>query len=96
MTVECWRLTIQGKVQGVSYRASTQDKARQLGLTGWVANRRDGGVEIVAEGDPQMLQALRDWCYEGPEHAEVKDVRRVIERDHAKYENFSIMADLRF
>ena len=95
MTVECWRLTVRGKVQGVSYRAATQDKARQLGLTGWVANRQDGGVEIVAEGDPQMLQALRDWCYEGPVAAEVDDVKREVERQNAKYRDFSIMADLR-
>ena len=57
-------LIIQGKVQGVFFRASTKEKARELGLRGFVRNRVDGTVEVVAEGHMAELQKLADWCHE--------------------------------
>jgi acylphosphatase len=62
-------LVIHGKVQGVFYRASAQEKAKELGLTGWVRNRPDKTVEIVAEGDEENLNALIEWSYTGPPDA---------------------------
>lgn len=94
MSKECWRLTISGKVQGVSFRACTQDKARELGLTGWVSNRQDGGVEVVAEGEEDALKALRDWCYDGPPGASVSDVKREVENHSGRYSDFLITADI--
>ena len=55
---QCWQITIQGKVQGVWYRASTQRQARNLGLVGYVQNELDGSVYAVAQGDSKSLQAL--------------------------------------
>jgi acylphosphatase len=65
---------VQGRVQGVYYRASARDQARRLGLQGWVRNCRDGSVEIVAEGEKAQLTQLIAWCYEGPPAAHVTHV----------------------
>lgn len=65
---------ISGVVQGVSYRASAQQKARALGLTGWVRNLPDGRVEALAEGDIDALDAFESWLWEGPKHASVAQV----------------------
>ena len=67
-------MIIHGRVQGVFYRTSTEEKARALGLTGWVSNLRDGTVEVMAEGSEEKLQALLQWCNQGPEHAHVTSV----------------------
>ena len=68
------RITITGLVQGVFFRAETQKKAQQLGLTGWVKNTKTGGVEIHAEGPADKRKELEEWCWKGPERAEVTDV----------------------
>ena len=65
---------VTGTVQGVSYRAATHDKARELGLNGWVRNRTDGSVEVLASGAPDALQKLEDWLWQGPERARVTAV----------------------
>ena len=68
------RLRITGCVQGVAFRASTVAAARQLGLRGWVANRADGSVEAVAEGDDAAVTALVRWSQHGPPAARVDSV----------------------
>ena len=65
---------IHGRVQGVYFRASTQEQALRLGLTGWVRNTSDDTVELVAEGDQIPLQRLVDWCQHGPSGAHVMRV----------------------
>lgn len=68
------RIIITGKVQGVYYRASMQQKARALGVTGLVRNQADGSVYAEAEGTPAQLDALLDWCRQGPPAARVERV----------------------
>jgi acylphosphatase len=68
------RAVVEGRVQGVSYRASTVDEARRLGLVGWVKNRVDGAVELEAEGTPDKIDALLAWCKAGPSLARVDRV----------------------
>ncbi len=68
------RAIVSGRVQGVSYRASTVDEARRLGLVGWVKNRVDGTVELEAEGAPDNVAALLAWCKDGPPSARVDRV----------------------
>ena len=65
---------VSGRVQGVSYRASTADEARRLGLTGWVRNLPDGSVELEAQGDPARVADLLAWCAHGPPAARVTAV----------------------
>lgn len=63
-----------GRVQGVSYRASTASEARRLGVVGWVRNRHDGAVELEVEGDDEKVAALLAWCEQGPPSARVGNV----------------------
>ncbi|HKQ30666.1 MAG TPA: acylphosphatase [Burkholderiales bacterium] len=70
----CRRFVVSGRVQGVFYRASTQQTARRLGLTGWVRNLEDGRVELVACGDTDKLDQLEKWLWQGPSNALVEDV----------------------
>ena len=70
----CKRITVIGKVQGVYFRASAQEKAIALGLVGEVRNLADGNVELTACGQEDNLQQLIDWCYEGPPRANVERV----------------------
>lgn len=73
-TQACKRYRVRGRVQGVFYRASTEAKARQLGLTGWVRNDDNGDVELVACGNTDALKALEEWLWRGPANAQVEDV----------------------
>jgi acylphosphatase len=68
------RLTIRGRVQGVSYRYWTVGEATARGLHGWVRNRRDGSVEVLASGPAAMVDGLVDACRQGPPAARVTDV----------------------
>ncbi|SIN88381.1 acylphosphatase [Sulfurivirga caldicuralii] len=65
---------VSGRVQGVWFRAYTQRKARELGLTGWVRNLPDGRVEVVAEGPRPQLEALAQWLWQGSPLSKVTDV----------------------
>ena len=67
-------LRIDGHVQGVFFRQSTQDKARGLNLTGWVRNEPDGTVAAVAEGREEEIEKFIEWCRQGPPAADVKAV----------------------
>lgn len=69
------RLKITGRVQGVFYRASTRDRARALGLSGFVRNASDGSVEVLAAGDRGLVEELIAWCHRGPSGSRVDAVR---------------------
>ena len=68
------RVLIAGRVQGVFFRASAQREARRLGVCGWVKNRNDGAVEILAEGEEQSVRELYGWAQKGPSAARVERV----------------------
>ena len=70
------RVVVSGRVQGVWYRAWTEQTARGLGLAGWVRNRRDGTVEAVLSGDAATVEDMIDRLWEGPDLAAVKAVDR--------------------
>lgn len=67
-------ILVEGRVQGVYYRSSMKQEAESLGLKGWVRNLVSGEVEAVIEGEEGVIQALIDWCRQGPPHAAVDTV----------------------
>ena len=81
----CANIHVFGKVQGVYYRKSTKTQADNLELVGWVRNRKDGSVEIMAYGKQATLEKLYTWTAKGPPMARVEQVNivwRTIE-DHS-------------
>jgi len=70
----CVHCLVEGKVQGVFYRASTQQQAVLLKLSGWVKNRADGKVELIACGKDSEIKKLEAWLWQGPQYAEVTNV----------------------
>ena len=81
---------IHGKVQGVWFRASTKQKAEQLGLTGWVRNTDDGCVEAVFEGEEKLVQDMIKWCYHGPPLSKVKNVEVKNQNSTNSFDSFLI------
>jgi acylphosphatase len=65
---------VRGRVQGVFFRAETRERARSLGIDGWVRNAPDGTVEAVLEGDRERVESLVRWLGRGPSLAEVDEV----------------------
>jgi acylphosphatase len=65
---------VSGTVQGVYYRATTRDTARDRGVDGWVKNLDDGRVEAVFEGDEETVEGMVEWCHTGSPQARVDDV----------------------
>ena len=70
----CRRYLVLGMVQGVFFRATTQQTAQRLGLTGWVRNRDDGAVELIACGETAPLRKLERWLWQGPPRSKVEKV----------------------
>lgn len=68
------RYTVTGEVQGVGFRWAAQGEADRLGVVGRVRNRRDGAVEILAQGDDGAMDAFAAWLERGPRAARVADV----------------------
>lgn len=66
------RCFVSGRVQGVFYRASTRQKATELGCSGFARNLPDGRVEVLAVGELQAVQGLLDWLWRGSPASEVK------------------------
>ena len=77
------RLHITGRVQGVAFRASAVTATQALSLAGWVANRADGSVEAVAEGDEAGIAVFIRWCHQGPPAARVDQVEMTDEPVHS-------------
>lgn len=69
------RCFVSGRVQGVFFRASTRERAQQLGCRGYARNLVDGRVEVLAVGEPAAVDALIEWLWRGPPAAQVADVR---------------------
>ncbi len=76
-------------MQGVWFRDSTRRKAIELEIAGFVRNEPDGAVFIEAEGSPESLNKLIEWCWEGPPNAKVEDVATV-QSSLKNYEGFEI------
>ncbi len=71
------RFVVRGRVQGVFFRDSTRRVAESLGISGYAINLDNGDVEVLACGDPDALERLADWLYDGPPMADVTQVTSV-------------------
>jgi len=82
---------ITGRVQGVWFRKYTQNKARELGLTGWVRNETNGTVSLIAEGDDELLKKLIKWLQRGSPGAKVNTVNVNWEEAQETLKTFEII-----
>lgn len=88
-----WRVLAEGRVQGVGFRCQTTDKARELGVTGWVRNEYDGSVRaVVQHADPEVLAELTHWMRNKMLHAFVANLEIMpVEPEQAeRFESFEI------
>jgi acylphosphatase len=85
-TMHCF---VSGRVQGVCFRMATREQAMLHGITGWVRNLPDDRVEVMASGDAQQLQQLKEWLKQGPDLARVTDIS-VEELEYQEFGNFTI------
>ena len=67
-------VVVQGQVQGVYFRDSVRQLARELGVSGWIRNRPDGAVEAALEGAPDAVERIIEWSHQGPLGARVDQV----------------------
>ncbi len=84
-----YKIEVFGVVQGVSYRYSTMEEANRLGVKGFVRNQADGSVYLEAEGEATQVDALEQWCHQGPPFAKVSHVM-VSEGEVQNYQTFDI------
>lgn len=84
------RIIVHGRVQGVYFRQTAQDRAERLGLAGWVRNNPVGSVEVLAEGDKAALEELVVWCRVGPPTAQVDRVEVVWAQATGEFHRFRV------
>ena len=80
---------VSGRVQGVFFRATTREEARERGVDGWVRNLEDGRVEAVFEGPAEAVEGMVAFCHEGSDAALVEDVEVTYE-EPAGLEGFRV------
>jgi len=83
-------ITVHGSVQGVFFRHNTKRQALNLGLKGYVRNKGDGTVEVVAEGPEEKIKDLIEFCNKGPEAADVRKVNVNFEKPKNEFEGFEV------
>jgi acylphosphatase len=86
----CIHCFVSGKVQGVWFRAATQEEANKLGITGWARNLPDGRVEVMACGEKAKIMQLHAWLKKGPELARVTELSYE-EIPWHEYQRFQVM-----
>lgn len=87
--MEAFEIWISGTVQGVFFRKSTEEKAEELGVKGWVKNLPDGRVQAWAEGEESAIKEFIDWCHKGPSRSDVKDLKKE-SRQPQQFKSFEI------
>jgi len=86
-----WKIQVVGKVQGVYFRANTREKAKELGLKGWVRNESDGSVRIEVQGESGQVDRFFDWVHQGPPRARVDQVIINKEEKSNRFLSFEII-----
>jgi acylphosphatase len=85
------KVLVEGKVQGVYFRASAAKKAEALGLVGWVRNLDNGDVELLAQGSSTEIETLLAWCKKGPVLAKVVNVYHEMAEFDDKISGFAVL-----
>ena len=83
-------VVVSGRVQGVWFRGTTCQMARELDLTGWVRNRPDGKVAAVFEGEASRVRRMVSWCHHGPRLAQVESVEVCWGRATGEFMDFNM------
>ena len=84
------KIKITGRVQGVGFRAATQNEAQRLGIKGFVQNQPDGSVYLEAAGPAEALERLSQWCQHGPPAAQVDRVQVEEAEAEPGFEDFDV------
>ncbi len=92
MKVRC-HIFISGRVQGVFFRAKTEELANFLKVGGWVRNTEDGRVEVLAEGEKEKIDELIKWLKKGPPLAKVTNLDVEWQEYKGEFKNFQIRYD---
>ena len=82
---------VSGRVQGVFFRYETRQRARRVGVTGWVRNLPDGRVEAVFEGEKEAVEYMVEFCKRGPPAARVEKVDVKWEQYKGEFQDFKIV-----
>lgn len=85
-------LVIEGRVQGVGFRYFVAEQAQGLGVVGWVRNRWDGSVEVMAEGETEVLESFLAQVRRGPRSSYVSDVKISWEKPSGGFNDFRVVA----
>ena len=90
MAIISFSYRIEGLVQGVFYRATTQREAQRLGLTGFARNEPDGSVYVIACGEPEILEVFEVWLWKGPVNARVTNITKAPNDLLIHFTNFDV------
>ena len=85
---------VKGRVQGVGFRYYVMNAAVELGLTGWVRNRRDGSVEVLAEGDVDQIKSLMGVLERGSRSSSVREVKTKLQPASGEFDSFYVRPTL--
>jgi acylphosphatase len=85
-----YEINISGRVQGVGFRYFAQQKAKEMGITGWVKNSADGGVVIVAQGIEAEIKTFIDYLYIGPNRSHVDKISTCMMQITTVFDSFSV------
>ncbi len=88
--IEAKTFRVRGRVQGVGFRWFVEAEAAKLGVAGWVRNRSDGSVEVLAQGSREQLFALRAKLHEGPRASRVDEVEEFESQPEKDMKSFRI------
>ena len=90
-TTGSWHVLVRGRVQGVGFRWFARERARALGLVGWVCNRADGSVEILAGGELEQLEQFKATIKRGPRGALVEQTEDLSSDEKPEGDSFEIL-----
>ena len=90
MTVRA-HVFVSGDVQGVFFRRTAKAEAEKLGVVGWIRNRNDGSVEVVAQGEKDKVDKFIEWCKKGPPFAKVENMEVEWRKNIEDFEEFEIV-----